>query len=116
VLANMVYERKAGGRMELFSGWQELYDTFELNQIYVPPCRLDMPSAHPCKALNETLRKCSEACPEKELLAARTARCNDERIALMKCLTKNKAFDKDWEHQQRMEEKKRQERPWWKLW
>lgn len=91
VIRNMIYSHDASGDLEIVTGWQE-QGVREYNQEIVRPARQDLSRRHPCYTLNAELLKCSLSCPPEMKLGGRTATCNTERQALMKCFVKNKAW------------------------
>ena len=114
-IKNPVYER-VGGNMEVFTGWRSAADTKELDQETIKPYDAKMPKKHPCYDLNKILGQCADSCPVENLLAARIARCSEERSKLMVCMNKpaNKQWTKQWKAEQAREAAK--PKPWWKFW
>jgi hypothetical protein len=92
VLRNQIFQH-AGNEVKLRDAKTDTKFIVVADQSTPPPGRRDMPATHACAAANAALLRCSEACPEEWLLGARTAACNDQRHALMKCLAKTAASD-----------------------
>ncbi|EPY34170.1 hypothetical protein STCU_00085 [Strigomonas culicis] len=106
IIHNMIYSHDDANNLEIVSGWKE-QGVREYNQEVVRPAKLNMHKKHPCYNMNTELVKCSLLCPPEMRLGGRTATCNVERQALMKCLVKNKK----WSEKEYMELK-----PWYQFW
>lgn len=89
IVRNMIYSHDSNNGLEIVTGWAD-QAVREFDQEIVRPAKHDLPSSHPCAALNQDLIKCSLSCPPEMKLGGRTATCNMERHALMKCFVKNK--------------------------
>ena len=103
VIRNMWYNKTSSG-MEVMNLWREV-GSHEWNQWVVPPASENMSRKHPCFKLNDALLQCSDRQPDMMMLAGRCAVCNEDRKALMVCLTKNKAWKEP-----------AATRPWYQLW
>ena len=79
--------------------------SYQADQVTIPPFRADLHRKHPCALPNEALARCSARQPAEMLLAARSALCNDERQALLKCFVKSKGWQAP-----------PQTDAWWKFW
>ncbi len=89
VIKNMIYDGSTKGQLEVISHWRAYEGVRHVEQFYVPPYKARMPRHHPCYDVNRALGVCcEEKCDPEMMLAGRTAMCNTERHALMKCLTK----------------------------
>lgn len=89
VIKNMIYDGSTKGQLEVISHWRAYEGTRHVEQFYVPPYKQNMPRQHPCYSTNRLLGTCCEdKCDPEMMLAGRTAMCNEERKALMQCLTK----------------------------
>lgn len=91
IVRNMIYSHDQSNNLEIVSGWSD-QGVREYNQETVRPADLGMSKRHPCIELNQELIQCSDSCPREMLLAGRTAVCNTQRQALMRCLVKNKQW------------------------
>lgn len=90
-MRNMIYSHKNSGSLEIVTGWSD-QGLREFDQEVVRPAQRDLPKNHPCAVLNADLLRCSLGCPPEMKLGGRTATCNTERQALMRCLVKNKRW------------------------
>ena len=122
VIKNIMYNTNGGSdNVKVFGGKFQITGNVTAEQYMIPPSREDMPSAHPCAELNRTVLRCNEKLDSDMRLAGRCAACNEERKALMKCVTTHKTWEADQRKALRGGGKSSHDssggsNPWWKLW